>query len=188
MYTDSMNIGVYGSSAGDSNAEVLAREVGIAIAKAGHTVVTGACNGVPQAAVLGALSVGRESIGFSSYSNQEKHIADGDPVEGFSRLEYIPKDFEHIDDIRTCYKYRNVTSVAFSDAAIFINGRMGTLNEFTNAHDMGKHIGVLKGSGGVSDDVIPLAVEKINKPNGATILFESDPETLILKLTEAYEN
>jgi len=181
-----MNIGVYGSAAGDPHAEELAREVGIAIAKAGHTVVTGACNGVPQAAVLGALGEGVESIGFSSYISLSLHEKDGDPVEGFGQWHFIPEDFPHIDNVLVTHKYRNVTSVAFVDASIFINGRIGTLNEFTNAHDFNKPIGLLKGSGGVTDDVIPYVLEKVRKHRTAPIIVEQDPVLLVKKMSESY--
>ena len=121
-----MNIGVYGSAAGDTDGSIgkLARRVGAEIAKRGHTVVTGACIGIPQEAVLGAKSVGGSAISFSSSVSKKQHIARGEPIEGFSKIYYVPKNFKHADNLKVCQKYRNITSVVFVDAAIFINGRM----------------------------------------------------------------
>ena len=50
-------------------------------------------------------------------------------------------------------KGRNVVLVRSSDVVLFIAGAMGSLNEFTIAHDEGKIIGCLTGSGGVADEV-----------------------------------
>ena len=149
------------------------------------TVVTGACNGVPQAAVLGAQSAGGSAIGFSAYTSEEIHVQNGAPVEGFKEINYIPADYQYRDYIRYCHKYRNVSSVAFVDAAIFINGRIGTINEFTIAYDMGKIIGVVHGSGGAADELIPEILRKINKPSESIVIFKSDPEVLVSKIIEA---
>ena len=61
-----MKIAVYGSATGDLSDEVRkkARELGRQIAKSGHTVVTGACPGLPQEAVIGAYAEGGECIAF----------------------------------------------------------------------------------------------------------------------------
>ena len=181
-----IKIGVYGSSGGNTSAEAKAAAIGAAIAAAGGTVVTGGCNGVPQAAVLAASEAGGPCIGFSNRTNEVEHIERGNPVEGFTEFRYIPEDYEHKDNVLVCMKYRNVSSVAFVDAAIIINGRIGTLNEFTNAFDMGKVIGVLKGSGGNADNIVPALVANNTKLNDAIVIFESDPELLIKKVIAAY--
>lgn len=60
-------IGVMGSASGPIDTAVagLARELGRAIARAGCTLITGACPGLPQEAVLGAAECGGLVLGIS---------------------------------------------------------------------------------------------------------------------------
>ena len=185
-----MKIGVYGSSAGELMEENLkkAAALGEAIAKAGHSVVTGACNGLPAAAQSAAFEAGGETIGFSPTASASEHKAYGGPTEGFTKVVYIPGDYEHKTNLTTCQKYRNVSSVAAVDAAIIIGGRIGSMNEFTIAHDLGKVIGVLEGSGGISERAIAILLEDAKKEKGATVIFESDPATLVAQVIAATEN
>jgi len=64
---------------------------------------------------------------------------------------------------------------------------MGSLNEFTIAHDEGKVIGCLTQTGGVADEADYL-LEKFSKQTGADILQDPDPEKLLaaclFKLTQ----
>lgn len=180
-----MKIGIFGSSSGDdSKKEDLkqkAREIGKTIAKNKGIVVTGACNGLPQEAVLGALELNGKRIGFSPCSSFEEHKKQNLPIQ-FSDIVFIPENYAHIKNIQICRKYRNVSSVAYCDAAIFISGRIGTMNEFTNAYDMGKVIGVLEESGGISDRTIKILLEDANKNSEAKVIFEKDPEKLVRKV------
>src|SRR3989344_7511153 len=89
-------------------------------------------------------------IGFSPATDAEAHARKyGCPTEGFSELVFIPKTYPHAGDIAVCRKYRNVASIAVVDMAIIIGGRIGTMNEFTIAYDLGKKIGLFENSGGV---------------------------------------
>lgn len=180
-----MKIAVYGANAKDVSPEIAdkARQIGREIAKRGHTIITGACAGLPHKAVLGAREHGGEAIGFSPATDMKSHEESGNPTEGFSRLVFIPKDFGFKDNIRICRKYRNVSSVANSDAAIIINGRTGTLNEFTIAYDSGKRIGILKGSGGIADNIIPQLLKPLKKDTGAVVIFDSEPASLVERLS-----
>lgn len=89
--------------------------------------------------------------------------------------------------LRTTFKFagsiENVISTATVDAGIIVSGRWGTLNEFTNLHDMGKVIGVLNGTGGIAD-VLPDLYKKIHKPGKAKVFFSSSPEKLLSFILE----
>jgi hypothetical protein len=62
---------------------------------------------------------------------------------------------------------------------LFVAGAMGSLNEFTIAHDEGKIIGCLSGTGGVADESEYL-VQRFGKRGIAARLFQNeDPEKLI---------
>jgi hypothetical protein len=61
---------------------------------------------------------------------------------------------------------------------LFIAGAMGSLNEFTIAHDENKVIGCLTGTGGVADETDYL-LKKFSKKTGAKVFCHSDPAQLI---------
>ena len=64
------------------------------------------------------------------------------------------------------------------DIVMFVAGAMGSLNEFTIAHDEGKVIGCLRGTGGVADQADYL-LQKFSKPLGARVFQDDDPEALL---------
>ncbi len=176
-----MKIGVFGSAAGALSAEAKAkaRELGRQIAKLGHTLVTGACPGLPYEAVLGAVELGGKCIGYSPAINLEGHKKVHDfPVKGFTDFVFVP-DIEQLKEPLVARKYRNIASVSAVDAAVIVGGRTGTMNEFTIAFDLGKRIGVLENSGGITDQAIQVLLKDLDKDNGAKIVFNSDPVSLI---------
>jgi len=64
---------------------------------------------------------------------------------------------------------------------------MGSLNEFTIAHDEGKVIGCLTGTGGVADNADQL-VQKFGKRPRARVFQSSDPEKLVDICIEALQS
>src|SRR5512146_1260486 len=71
-----IQIGVMGSAGGNISAEELelARLLGRRIAERDCTIVTGACPGLPHAAVLGAHERGGTSLGVSPALSREEHV------------------------------------------------------------------------------------------------------------------
>ena len=69
---------------------------------------------------------------------------------------------------------------------MFIAGEMGSLNEFTIAHDEGKIIGCLTGSGGVAEESEYL-LKKFGKSTGARVFQNQDSETLIDLCLESFK-
>ena len=145
-----------------------AREIGREIARQGHTLITGACPGYPYEAVLGAEEQEGQVIGFSPFKTKKEHEVDGYPTQGFTKIRYTGKGKPG----------RNILSSREAEAAIIINGKIGTLNEFTLMYTAGKNIGVLKGSGGIAD-LLPRIIKTANKPTESKILFEKDPVKLV---------
>lgn len=181
-----LKIGVFGSAAGEMSDEIKAkaRVIGREIAKNNCILVTGACHGLPFEAVLGAQEAHGQSVGFSPAIDLASHQEQNSPTIGFTNFVFVPKNYEYADNPQACHKYRNVASVAAVDAAIIISGRIGTMNEFTIAYDLGKVIGILEGSGGISDRAIKIMLDDINKETGATVIFESDPVQLVKLLLQ----
>ncbi|MBI3486057.1 LOG family protein [Candidatus Daviesbacteria bacterium] len=174
-------IGIAGSAEGDFE-KILdkAQQVGRILGKKGAIVITGASNGLPYEVAKVARKNGAEIWGYSKGTDLKSQEATNPELDSniFTKLIYIPKDFEFANDPKVCMKYRNVIWTANCDGAILISGRWGTLNEFTNLFDMGKVIGVLTGTGGVADELENLS-KKINKPSKAKIIFNSSPKALI---------
>ena len=170
-----MKIGVYGSAAGDiKDGTVLkAAEIGRLIAHHKGTVVTGACKGLPHEAAKAAKANNGKAKGFSPFT-EEGHLSNKDPVDCFDEIIFT----------NAGKKNRNIMSVNDCDAAIFIAGRIGTLNEFTIAYDdfnEGQAIGILTGTGGFADEAKYL-IEKLGKPTKAKIFFSDNPKELVEKI------
>jgi hypothetical protein len=81
---------------------------------------------------------------------------------------------------------REVQNIHSSDFVIFIGGRSGTLGEFAIAYDEGKLIGILRHSGGLSDDFANIA-RLAGKDTGARIMEDDDPVALIDRCLKTYE-
>jgi len=176
-----MKIGIYGSGAGKIAKELEQKAfiIGQEIASKGHIVVTGACWGLPYEAVRGANSVKGQTIGYSPAQNIKHHKKlEYPPVDSFSKLVFVPKTYEHKDNFYVCLKYRNVSSCAAVDAAIFIAGRWGTLNEFSVIFDIGKNVGLLAGTGGAVD-MIPKMIKLFKKDRGSKVVIKKDPVALV---------
>jgi hypothetical protein len=171
-------IGVMGSAGGsltDASLD-LARRLGARIAQAGCVIVTGACPGLPHAAVLGAHEAGGLSVGISpGHSREEHENTYSSPVEPYDALIFTGSGLMG----------REVHNIHSSDFVIFVGGRSGTLGEFSIAYDEGKLIGVLTNSGGISNHFTEIAA-LVKKDTGTRIVTSDVPEELIDKCLEIY--
>lgn len=171
-------IGVMGSASGfiDPVVAAQARAIGEAVARAGCTLITGACPGLPQEAVLGAASLGGLVLGISPALSEQEHVERyASPTEGFAALIYTGSGLMG----------REVVNIRSSDVVIVAGGHSGTLGEFAIAYDEGRLIGVLTGTDGVADLVGEL-VERLVKETGAKVLYDADPERLVTRLIDYY--
>jgi len=176
-------IAIFGSATNESNKTIeKAKIIGKELARSKAIVINGATSGIPYVAAYEAYRNGAKIWGFSPASNLQgqKEIFPEDKIK-YSKLIFIPKNYQFINNIDVCRKYRNVTSTATCDAGIIIAGRWGTMNEFTNLKDMGKVIGVLTGSGGIADEIKKLN-KKINKESLSSLVFDSNPKNLVSKV------
>lgn len=170
-----ISIGVMGSAGdggGQSNKEALlekAQALAAAIAKRGLQLLTGATTGIIYVVGKAAHDAGALHVGISPASNAGEH------VEKYS----LPLDVcDLIVFTGFGLKGRNVVLVRSCDIVLFIAGAMGSLNEFTIAHDEGKVIGCLTGTGGVADEADYL-LKKFSKKTEAVVFRDEDPVKLI---------
>lgn len=168
---------ISGGSEGENakKAYSLARKVGEEIAKKGHVLITGATQGVPFEAAKVAKAVGGSNIGFSPAGTEMEH-------KRKFRLPMTPKIFDHIIFTEAGYAGRNLLMVRSSDATIMIDGRIGTLNEFTVAFEENEIVGVLEGSGGTADLIRQILA--VAKKGQRKVIFDNDPKKLVEKVIE----
>ncbi|HEX2952264.1 MAG TPA: hypothetical protein VHV83_22245, partial [Armatimonadota bacterium] len=145
-----------------------------AIAEHDCIIVTGACPGLPYDAVRGAKDAGGLTVGVSPGHNFAEHtIKYNSPSEGFDVIIYTGSGLMG----------REITGVRSCDIVVLAGGRSGTLGEFSIAYDEGKLIGVLLGTGGISEHIDQL-VAVIQKDTGAQVVYDHDPDRLITTLVE----
>jgi len=168
------SICISGAAAGQSVDEGcgVAYELGMAIAKAGHIVTTGATVGLPLYGAKGAVDAGGQSIGFSPAASMREHVHKYRLPIGF---------FDYINFTGMHYIGRDIHLVQSSDAVITVGGRIGSLHEFTTALEAHMPCGVLVGSGGLAD-FIPQILEELEEPAGSRVVFDTDPERLVKKI------
>ncbi|MFN2460245.1 MAG: hypothetical protein ABR591_06120 [Candidatus Velthaea sp.] len=173
-----IQIGVMGSAGGiitEGQLE-LARRIGRRIAERGCVTVTGACPGLPHAAALGAAEAGGVILGVSPALSPEQHVADyASPLDPYTVLVFTGSGLMG----------REVHNIHSSNFVLFLGGRSGTLGEFCIAYDEGKLIGILRGSGGISNDFGTIA-GMVRKPTGAELIEDADPERLVDRCIESY--
>ena len=171
-------IGVMGSAGDAATPEIgeVARALGKAIATRDAILFTGATTGLINLVGKTARAAGAFHIGISPGENQREHTETfGLPIDACDTIVYTGFGL----------KGRNVVLVRSCDIVIFIAGSIGSLNEFTIAHDEGKIIGCLTGTGGVADEIERLAAT-FKKQTRSSILCDADPESLIDSCLQAY--
>jgi len=128
---------------------------------------------VPYWAAMGAKEVGGIVIGISPAASKIHHM----------NTYRLPVDYHDLI-MYTGFGYsgRNLLLTRSSDAVITVCGRIGTLNEFTDAFEDQKPQGVLTGTGGVADMAEEI-VKRANRGPGK-VVFESDPARLLDKILD----
>ena len=168
-------VGVMGS-AGDAPGErdkaALAEKaaaLATAIAERKLLLLTGATTGIVYVVGKTAHDAGTLHVGISPASTSAEHVDKYKlPVDACDLIVYTGFGL----------KGRNVVLVRSCEIVLFVAGAMGSLNEWTIAHDEGKVIGCLTGTGGVADEADYL-LQKFSKDTGAQVFQESDPAKLI---------
>jgi hypothetical protein len=176
-----IKVGVMGSASDtlppDEAAKLRAttEALGRAIAARDLVVLTGATTGTPYLVGQAARAAGALHVGISPALNEREH------AERYK----LPTDACDLV-IYTGFglKGRNVVLVRSADIALFVGGSTGSLNEFTIAHDEGRVVGCLTGTGGVADEARRL-LEVLPRKAGAQVFYHDDPEQLLAECLQA---
>lgn len=173
-----LKIGVMGGATGAITKEHMAKahELGRAIAKAGCILITGACPGLPLSAACGAKQENGLVVGISPGLSLDEHVRKYRSPSAFHDL---------LIYTGSGLMGREIVNIRSSDIVAIIGGRSGTLGELAIAYDEGKLIGVLTGTGGISDMVAEI-LRVCAKETGACVVYDDDPGSLVGKLLKAY--
>ena len=173
-----LKVGIMGGATGVMSKEVLAQahELGRAVAKAGCILITGGCPGLPLAAACGAKEYGGLVVGISPGLSLDEHVYKyGSPTEFHDLLIFTGSGLMG----------REVVNIRSSDIVVIVGGRSGTLGELAISYDEGKLIGVLTGTGGISDMVEDI-LAACAKDTGSRVVYDADPGRLIEELLRVY--
>lgn len=153
-----------------------AESLGRGIAARDCLLLTGATTGLTHIVGQNARAAGAFHIGISPASDEREHVEKYHlPLDSADALIYTGFGL----------KGRNVVLVRSCDIVLFIGGSWGSLNEFTIAHDEGRVIGCLTGTGGVADEVERL-LEVLPPKGEACVLHGDDPVRLLAACFEAF--
>jgi uncharacterized protein (TIGR00725 family) len=150
--------------------------LGRLIAERDMVLITGATTGAPYWAAKGAKKAGGIVIGFSPAYSKVQHV----------KTYRLPLDYHDLI-VYTGFGYsgRNLLLTRAADAVITVGGRIGTLNEFTDAFEDQKPQGVLSSSGGTTD-LIPEIIKRAGRGSGK-VVFDADPAKLLDKVIAMIE-
>jgi uncharacterized protein (TIGR00725 family) len=133
-------------------------------------LLSGATTGIVYVVGKTAHEAGSFHVGISPGSNEREHVDLYKlPVDACDALIYTGYGL----------KGRNVVLVRSCDVVLFVSGAMGSLNEFTIAHDEGKVIGCLTGTGGVADESEYLLQRFGKRSSTARVFASEDPVKLL---------
>lgn len=150
--------------------------LGRLIAERGMVTVTGATTGAPYWAAKGAKEAGGIVIGISPAATKREHV----------EVYHLPLDYQDlIIYVGGGYSERNLIFTRAADAIIYVGGRIGTLNEFTDAFEDKKPQGVLLGTGGTTDDIQKILADA-HRGMGK-VVFDTDPKALFDKVVAMVE-
>jgi uncharacterized protein (TIGR00725 family) len=172
----SYQICVSGAAKGDSveQGRKLVEEAATAVAKAGHSLMTGATTGLPELAARAYIKAGgKVSLGISPAGTKVEHVlkyhlpTDAYDVILYTGLHYIGRDALLINS---------------ADAVVSVGGRWGTLHEFAIALETQTPVALLQGAGGASTEIEKL-LEALPIAHRKLVIIDTDPDRLVSKLT-----
>lgn len=175
-----IRIGMMGSASEPADPAVAARcrRLGRDIAERGCCLLTGACPGLPHEAMLGAKENGGHVVGISPATSLREHVeAYHSPYREYDVLIFTGLGLMG----------RELVNIRSRDIVVVIGGRSGTLGEFAIAYEDGKLIGVLTGTGGITDALGTIEAS-LRKETGAEVLYEDESMRLMDRLLQRYRS
>lgn len=153
----------------------LAESIGAYLAQKGIVVVTGGCRGIPGLVVASAFKHGATTEAYSPDTDEDSHHkrTDNLALSYFSKHNFVPG-----------FTARSLQMLKNIDGVLVLNGRMGTLSEFTIALEEGVPAAVITSSGGMAEH-LPDIVRVSCKTFEREPIFETDYKAAIDALISA---
>jgi uncharacterized protein (TIGR00725 family) len=158
----------------------LAVSIGKYLAEKDITVVSGGCSGIPAIVIESAYNTGAKTIGYFPMRDQ-MHYNDSQHLENIHDIKYY-----HQANFIEGFTARSLEMIKSCDAAIVLNGRIGTLSEFGIAIEEGRPMGVITNTGGISDEVQNILSVSNKKYTSKEIIINSDYKKIIDELIKNY--
>lgn len=139
-----MKIGIFSSASFrvSSKNKKLAKSIAEYLKEKGVEVVTGGSLGIPGIVVEHMYKLGGKTTVYSPDKDTESHGR---------RHDNHNLDFYHNKKFIQGFTARSLAMIKSIDGAIVLNGRIGTLSEFTIAIEEGLPVSVLEETGGIAD-------------------------------------
>jgi uncharacterized protein (TIGR00725 family) len=153
--------------------KILAEKIGKYLAKKDVTIVTGGCSGIPAICIESAYAHNARTIGYFPHKNEHDYHDRQHEENTHDIKYYTTAHFIHGFTARSLEMIKNV------DAAIILNGRIGTLSEFGIAIEEGLPIGIIEGTGGISEMVKDIMYIAQKNSSSAEIYFDTDYKKVI---------
>lgn len=146
-----------------------AKQLGIAVARAGAVLCVGAVTGIPLWAAKGALDNGGTVLAFSPAANAREHRdIYRCPVIPGAAMVYTGFGLAGCD----------VLMMRTAHGVLVGCGRIGTIHEFTGAFQEGKPIGVMQGAWDTDELLREIIAVDLNRSHD-TLFFDTDPHRLV---------
>lgn len=152
----------------DEDAIVATKQIVKVLYDNGVELVTGGCSGLPELAIREMVRLGGNTSVFSPDKSPNSHQLRSDNIPlGIAKQYYYKEGFNQ----------RSIDMLKYVDGVIVVNGRIGTLSEFTMAIEEEIPTLVVENTGGIADhlDYI-LRVAKKEFPNNFILFSESAAE------------
>lgn len=132
-------------------------------------ILTGGSLGLPGFIVEKAKDLEMKTICYSPDENTASH-----------RKRFDNQDVKYFDEVNhhKGFTLRSLIMLQDADAVLVLNGRMGTLSEFTIALEEGKRVGVVTNTGGIADDLEHI-IKLSNKDFSGKVFFNENPKKVI---------
>lgn len=144
------------------------------------TIVTGGCSGIPAICIEEAFRLGAKTIGYFPHKDQNEYHDRQHEINTHSINFYSTVNFVAGFTARSLEMIKNV------DAAIILNGRIGTLSEFGIAVEEGLPLAIIEGTGGVSDELKNITQIAKKEFLNNEVIFEKDYKKAIDQLLEKF--
>lgn len=163
---EKIKIAVFSSAKPDTsdNEQKLAESIAEYLVEKNVSVVTGGSAGIPGAIIEKTHELRGDTIMFSPDKDIDSHEQrhDNHELKYYNQVIY-----------GNGFTSRSLEMINYVDGALVLNGRTGTLCEFTISVEEGLPVAVLVNSGGISD-YLPGILKIVNKEFPSKILFGED--------------